>query len=82
MATSSRPPVRVGRVRAGRGLAEGHAASLFDLGVTLTRLSEIDGGASSAEARQALAEAAERFDALGMPERAGLARESATLRRV
>lgn len=69
-------------VRAGRELPEGHAASLFELGVTLTRLSEIDEGASSAEARQALAEAAERFDALGMPERAGLARESAITRRV
>jgi len=63
------------QVRAGRGLAEGHAASLFDLGVTLTRLSEFDGGASASEARQALADAADRFDALGMPERAGLARE-------
>lgn len=52
-------------VRQARGLVDGHAASLFDLGVTLTRLAEFDGHDRVAEVQEALTEAARRSDELG-----------------
>ena len=52
-------------VRHARGLMDGHAASLFELGVTLTRLAEFEGPECAAEAREKLAEAGRHSEARG-----------------
>ncbi len=61
-------------IRQRRGLPEGHALSLFHLGLTLERLAESSGASSLSEARDCLARSAEEFDRLGKSESASIAR--------
>lgn len=63
-----------GEIRARHGLSEGHALSLFHLGVTLERLAAAGDPDAAAEANAAFARAAEAFGRIGMTDRATLAR--------
>jgi tetratricopeptide (TPR) repeat protein len=61
-------------IREAHNLAEGHALSLFHLGLTL------EAAASGAEARETFAAAAEEFDRLGKSDSADVARTHSQLR--
>jgi hypothetical protein len=61
-----------GAIREQHNLAEGHALSLFQLGLTLEALNETE------EARLAFVSAADRFDQLGKTDSAAIARRRAS----
>ncbi len=61
-------------IRRRRGLPEGHALSLFHLGLTLERYSALTEGCSLSEAHECLARSAEEFDRLGKSDSASIAR--------
>lgn len=61
-------------IRRRRGLPEGHALSLFHLGLTLERYSALTEGCSLSEAHECFARSAEEFDRLGKSDSASIAR--------
>ncbi len=62
------------KIRSRHNLAEGHALSLFHLGLTLEALSRAGGPFSLEEARLSYQQAAEEFDRLGKADSAAIAR--------
>jgi tetratricopeptide (TPR) repeat protein len=66
-------------IRGRHGLAEGHALSLFHLGLTLEGLADRADPAAAEEARRSFESAAEAFDRLGKHDSAGIARQRAEL---
>jgi tetratricopeptide (TPR) repeat protein len=62
-------------IRARHGLSEGHALSLFHLGLTLEALSHARGQPSLEEAGSFFRQAAEEFDRLGKADSAAVARQ-------
>ena len=64
-------------IRSRHGLADGHALSLFHLGLTLEALGRRQNPATAEEARRSFERAAEAFDRLGKHDSAGVARQHA-----
>ena len=62
------------KIRSRHNLAEGHALSLFHLGLTLEALSRAGGPFSLEEARLSYQQAAEELDRLGKADSAAIAR--------